>query len=194
MSGREYDLDLKLPCFAPGDEGGLDVGRHELGNILAVVGCLPHDGGGKVAPLDGRCQEDRFDAGRHGEVGVGQLDLVFKVGDRAQTAHHDGGVFLLGEADSQTVEGIHFYVGDVLAAFPQHGNALLDRKQGLFGTVDQHRNDDLVEHTAGALDNIQMPAGDGIKTAGIHGNGHIGLNLSETAVRLLKNKHLPAEI
>ena len=103
-----------------------------------------------------------------------ELDLIFKIRDSAQAAHHDGGVLLLGEADGQTIEGIDLYVGNVLAAFPQHGNALLDRKQGFFGTVDQHRDDDLVKHTAGALDDIEMSAGNGIEAARIHGNGHIG--------------------
>ena len=103
-----------------------------------------------------------------------ELDLVLEVRDGAQAAHHDGRALLLGEGDRQPVEGVDLDIRDVLAGLPQHGNALLDRKQGLFGTVDQHRNDDLVEHTAGALDNIEMPVRDGVEAAGIHGDGHCG--------------------
>ena len=112
---------------------------------------------------------------------MSQLDLVFKIRYRPQTAHHHGGVFLLGKADRQPVEGIHLHIGHILAAFPKHGNALLDRKQRRLGTVDQHCNDQLVKHTAGALDDIQMPAGNGIKAAGVHGNGHGEQNLSGPA-------------
>ena len=105
---------------------------------------------------------------------MGQLNFIFKIRDRAQTAHHDGSALLLGEGDRQPVEGVNLDIRDVLAGLPQHGNALLYRKKRSLGAVDQHRDDHLVKHTAGALDNIEMPVRDGVEAAGIHGDGHCG--------------------
>ena len=105
---------------------------------------------------------------------VGQLNFIFKIRDRTQTAHHDGSALLLGEGDRQPVEGVNLDIRDVLAGLPQHGNALLYRKKRGLGAVDQHRDDHLVKHTAGALDNIEMPVRDGVEAAGIHGDGGHG--------------------
>ena len=138
------------------------------------MGSLPHDGGGKVTPLDGRRQEHCLDLGHHGEVCVGQLNLILEIRDCPQAAHHDGRALLLGEADRQAVEGVDLDVRDILAGIPQHGNALLDREKRGLGTVDQHRDNHFVKHTAGALDNIEMPVRDGVEAAGIHGDGGHG--------------------
>ena len=165
---------LQLPCLALGNERTLNVAGHKAGNILPVVGGLPHDGGGKITPLDGCGQEHRLDLGHHSEVRVGQLNFIFKIRDRTQAAHHDGSALLLGEGDRQPVEGVDLDIRDVLAGLPQHGNALLYRKKRGLGAVDQHRDDHLVKHTAGALDNIEMPVRDGVEAAGIHGDGGHG--------------------
>lgn len=157
------------------------------------MGGLPHDGGRQVTPFDGRGQEHRLDLRHHGVIGVGELDLILEIRDRAQPPYHDGGPLLLGKAHGQAVEGIHLHVGHILAALPQHGNALLDRKQRRLRTVDQHGDDQLVKHTAGALDDIQMPAGNGVKAAGIHGNGH-GTQTFPLPPYLLKIKQPWAEM
>ena len=148
------------------------VGGDEFADVAAVAGSLLDHGRGQVAPADAGGQEHRLDAGHQGVVGLRQLDLVLKIGDRPQPPHHDGGVALARKIDGQAVEALHRDVGDVLAALLQQGHPLLDGEQRLFGAVDEHRHDQTVVDLGRPLDDIQMAPCDRIKRAGVNGDCH----------------------
>ena len=70
-----------------------------------------------------------------------------------------------GEAD-------HLDVGQVLGDFTGQFNALFEGKQRVLLRTGSHGNDDGVEQPRGALDEITMPLGDGVKGAWVQHSIH----------------------
>src|SRR5205814_10187137 len=76
-----------------------------------------------------------------------------------------------GEVDEQAGERVHLNAGQVRGGLLEHGQALLQREQGLLRRIDQHCHDQLVEVAAGPFDDVQMAVGHGIEGPGTQRGG-----------------------
>ena len=81
----------------------------------------------------------------------GQLELVFKVGDRPHPPENGPGLFFSGVVHQQAGKGVNGDLGVVRQGNPDHLHALLDGEEALFGGVPGHGHDDAVENLQGPL-------------------------------------------
>ena len=93
------------------------------------------------------------------------LHLVLKIRHRAQPAHDDARLLFPHEIRQQAGKRTGAKIRDMRRRFPDQRDPLLDGKPWLFADIMKHTDDDLVEHLAGAFENINMSAGNGIETA-----------------------------
>src|SRR6056297_903767 len=150
-------------------ERGVDAGVDEFRDVAVESGDFLDQARRDEAVFLGRRQEHRFRLLHEVAIHRCQLELVFEVRDRAQTAQNDAGPLLLDEARQEIVETDDL---DVLAAtFTEHRSGQLDslgqRKRGLlvgaFGDGDDHAP----VHARGALDQIGVTVGQRVEGAGI---------------------------
>ena len=128
---------------------------------------LLHQGGGDEGVLLRRGEEDALQGGHQATVHVGELELVFEVGDGAQAADQHVGLLLPGKIHQQAGEAHHLDVGQVSRHLPGQLNALLEIEQRPFARAVGHPDHHLVEQSGGAANEIGMAVGDGIEGAGI---------------------------
>ena len=114
-------------------------------------------------------EEDGFDFGAEAAIHKGHLEFVFVVGDGADAADDEAGAAAGGVVGEQAVEGLD---ADVFAAgegFADHFGALVDGEKRGFGFVSQDGNDEVVNETAGAADDVEVAVGEGVEGSGVNG-------------------------
>ena len=100
-------------------------------------------------------------------VHAGELEFVFEVGDRAQSADDDGSADLLHEFDQQVTEADDFYVFQVAQLAATQRDALLEAEQRLLVRALGDRDHHLVEDPRRARNQIGVTIGHGVECAGI---------------------------
>jgi len=69
----------------------------------------------------------------------------------------------------------HLHVGIDMDHFAKHFDTLVDREKRLLGVVPENRNDQPVEHSRTALDEIEMAVGNGSNDPGYMAVTRVGL-------------------
>lgn len=105
-------------------------------------------------------------------VHEGHLEFVFKVGYGSESADNGDGALLFREVDEESVEGSGARVGGVAQiGFDQLQPFFLGEKRVLAG-VFRNGNDDLVEHAACAMQDVEVSVGDWVESAWIDADPH----------------------
>ncbi len=101
-------------------------------------------------------------------IGGGHLKLILKIGDGAQAAKNDVGAALLNEINQQAVKAGDLHVGEGADATANQGQTFLHGEGWMFVRVVEDTHHYAIEHTAGPLNQVEMPHGDGIEAARIY--------------------------
>lgn len=157
------------------EKGVADVGWDEGGDVAAEpcdflhepraeerVGVLGHEEEG----LDGLVEL---------AVHQGELELELEVGDGAEAAD-DGAATASGDVvHEESLEAIDLDAMDAGAGEGggEEVHAFLGGEEGGFGGVVGDGDDDAVEELGGALDDIEVPVGEGIEASGVDGGAHV---------------------
>ncbi len=100
------------------------------------------------------------------------LELVLKVGYGPQPPDNGLGLLPAGEIDEQPLEMNHADIRHGPDHFADQRDALLIREEAGLGFIDGNGHNDLVKKPGSPMDDIKVPVGDGVKTAGIDGASH----------------------
>ena len=98
--------------------------------------------------------------------------FVFKVGQRAQSAHDDGVFVSVGVVHEQTFPHIDLDIGNGRRDAPHLLAALFERNGAVFSGVCHHADHNALEHFGRAADHIKVAERDRIKAAGANGCLH----------------------
>ncbi len=163
--------------FWRGDRGrslGVQARHHNRRDKCADVAAELEDtldqAGRNVRVLLRRLQKDCFQVGVQVAVHHGHLELVLVVRHGANAAENSGSAPLPGKIDKQAVKGGDGDVAEGRGDFRQHFRALFRCKQRpALAAVFQHRNNQRVEQTRAAGDDVQVAVRRRVKGAGIDG-------------------------
>jgi hypothetical protein len=116
--------------------------------------------------------EDGLDVPREGAVRERHLVLVLEVGDGPDAAEDDVRLLAVDVVHHEAVERVHLDVPEGLAHLADHLDALLLGEERLLRRVVGDGDDEALEDADAALDDVEMPVGDGVEAAGIDGDAH----------------------
>jgi len=125
----------------------------------------------------GRRHEEGLDA-LELKVDLGHLKFVIEVSYRAKALHDDVDLVRFAVINEQPRPGINADVWENLGDFANHLDALWHGEEGALGLIYKNSDDHLIEHLAGALDNVEVAKCDGIKGSGTDNAFH-GKTLAE---------------
>ena len=100
------------------------------------------------------------------------LTFLFIVRQGPQAADDGARILEPGVLRHKALPMVHLHIVEAGGHLGNLLHALLHREKGLFGGIDHHADDQLIEDAGGPLDEIQMPQGDRVKAAGINGDLH----------------------
>lgn len=159
--------------------------------VASVTGDFADYGAGEEAEFFFGYEENGFDFWVEFAVGESDSEFIFVVGDGAESAEDDAGVFLLGEVDEEPGKGFDFDVGEVGSGVGEGLESLVEGEVGGFVGVNSDGDDEFVVHFGGSFDDIEVADGGGIERSGVDGPaGHWRsllncLNLSDWGFNLI---------
>ena len=125
----------------------------------------------------GRCgHEHCLNPGRL-DMHLRHLKFVVKVCDRPQPFYDGLYAILLAILDQKSAARINANIGKLLHILANHLDSLFNREEARFVAVYEDRDYDFIELQAGALNNVEVAKGDGIKGPWAHSAFH-GANAS----------------
>jgi hypothetical protein len=119
-------------------------------------------------------QEDGFDFGPQPAIHQRHLEFVFVVRDGANTSQNDACAALGHIVHEQAAEGSHFDVRKIDGHFPQHFDSFFQTEERPLFIVAEDGDDQAIEQSRPALDQIQVAVGNWIEGAGVDGHNRGG--------------------
>src|SRR6185312_549302 len=96
-------------------------------------------------------------------------------GHDAQAADQDARFLLLEVIDQESGKSVDVHVGQAAHRLREHRQPLGDGEHVLLGRVVRDGDDHVVENAGGALDDVEVAAGERVEAAGVDGEaGHAG--------------------
>src|SRR5438270_10298887 len=136
-----------------------------------MFGHLTYDARADVSGLHRRHHEHGLEALRHVPIHERHLKLVLEIADSAETADVERGADFFCEVDEQSLELRYFDAFVVGGSGANEIDALLSGEESLLGRIHSDRNHEVVDEFAAAIDQVLMPASDGVEAASIDGCG-----------------------
>ena len=125
----------------------------------------------------GRCgHEHCLNPGRL-DMHLRHLKFVIEICDSAQPLDDGLYAILLAILDQKSAARINANIGKLLHILANHLDSLFNREETRFVAVYEDRDNNFIELQAGALNNVEVAKGDGIKGSWTHGAFH-GANAS----------------
>ena len=144
--------------------------RHETADRAAETEHFFDQPRAGVGVLLGRHQKHRFQIVIQPPVHQRHLELVLEVRDGTQAADQRLRAFAPRVVDEQSIEGVHLDVVPVAEHLADHRHALVDREERRLVGVDEDGDDNPIEDRTGALDDVDVAAGERIEGPGKDGD------------------------
>ncbi len=111
-------------------------------------------------------EEHCLDAAAHNVVKLRDRFFVVEIRRVAQAAQQESRADALAVMRGKVFESIHPHTGLIFKDLTQPFHTLFVREQVLFGTVDTHCHDDLIEEGQGPSHQVHMADGDRVERTG----------------------------
>ena len=150
-----------------------DLLRQEIRKIHIILSQFLHRAGTKVHILMLRCQKHGVQAGVDLMVDQCHLKFVFKIGAGTQAFYDHTTAFPAGILSQQFRRKFYLHIIQILGNTADHIHTLLLVEHGALSGIDHNANDQFIKNFRRTANNVQMTAGNRVKTTGINGNFHI---------------------
>ena len=95
------------------------------------------------------------------------LQFIFKISDSAEPADQHSGSDRTGKINGKAFERNNLHIAQMPGHTTNHFNTFLSGKQRFFRFVVENADDQAIEHTGRAFDDIQVSKRDRVKASGI---------------------------
>ncbi len=144
-------------------------GRNQSFHRAAQTENLLDEAGADVGILFGGHHEDGFKLRGQAAVHQCHLEFVFVITDGADAAQDGLGTLLAGKLDQEAVKGFHGDVSELMGGFAEHFDAIFGWKKGLFFSVVEDGDDEMVEDLGATGDQVEMAVGRRVEAPRVDG-------------------------
>ena len=116
--------------------------------------------------------EDGFYGGTQMAVHESHIIFIFEIRHSTQSPDQGSGFLFGGEFNEKPIEDHGIYIGQVSDVSLYELQAFFDRKNGCFPRSFGYADSNMVKESCRTLENVQMTAGNGVKSPRINAMAH----------------------